>query len=507
MPTSMTTALGRALLEALRTDRDKPDLPIHTHAQRLPSGQRGLSLDMLRAVGAFYEASGGLGKVMGAVCKEKGYATSVCAITRCTGLSLAESLVIVAGRRGDDARALVGDATTFFSYSWNGTKLGDMLAAVEGKLTTLEAADGRRRYVWIDMFCASQTLLAGEFEPDKHERGTDERKARKEDTDTIFEHALNAVGELLLYCSPLTERWPAPRQPFLDPGRTPPAGCTVDEDGVPVIWERRGPGATTRAWCMFEMVSCLARRYPLHVVLSPADVAGFKTLLLDRFDEIATIVASLDARDAQISKTEDREYILGEVAKLDGGLSSVTAKVCASLREWLANEGRAELARMDAAERGTSLLLMNVARLLQAQGKLDEAEPLYREALEASRATLGDRHPDTLVSISNMASLLQDQGKVDEAAPLYREALEAERATLGDRHPSTLGSIGDMAHLLQAQGKLDEAEPLCREALEAKRATLGDRHPDTLVSINNMARLLQAQGKLDEAEALRRELS
>ena len=43
-------------------------------------------------------------------------------------------------------------------------------------------------------------------------------------------------------------------------------------------------------------------------------------------------------------------------------------------------------------------------------GKLGEAEPLFREALAASRETLGDRHPDTLTSINNMASLLKAQG-------------------------------------------------------------------------------------------------
>ena len=94
-----------------------------------------------------------------------------------------------------------------------------------------------------------------------------------------------------------------------------------------------------------------------------------------------------------------------------------------------------------------------------------------------------------------LASEMFNQGKHAEAEPLYREALEASRATLGDRHPHTLTSINGMANLLHAQGKHAEAEPLCREALEVRRATLGDRHPDTLTSINNMALLLKAQGK------------
>ena len=39
--------------------------------------------------------------------------------------------------------------------------------------------------------------------------------------------------------------------------------------------------------------------------------------------------------------------------------------------------------------------------------------PLYEEALQARRVTLGDRHPDTLTSISNMGGLLQDMGQLE----------------------------------------------------------------------------------------------
>ena len=49
-----------------------------------------------------------------------------------------------------------------------------------------------------------------------------------------------------------------------------------------------------------------------------------------------------------------------------------------------------------------------------------EAEPLCREALEVSRATLGDRHPYTVAFIENLAQLLEKQGKLDEAELLRR---------------------------------------------------------------------------------------
>ena len=75
------------------------------------------------------------------------------------------------------------------------------------------------------------------------------------------------------------------------------------------------------------------------------------------------------------------------------------------------------------------------------------------EVLEARRATLGPKHPNTLTSMNNLALLLQAQGKLDEAKPLYVETLEARGATLGPKHPSTLTSMSNLAALLLAQGK------------------------------------------------------
>ena len=143
--------------------------------------------------------------------------------------------------------------------------------------------------------------------------------------------------------------------------------------------------------------------------------------------------------------------------------------------------------------------------LLDAQGKLTEAEPYYREALEGSRRVLGDDHPDTLHSINNKARLLKAQGKFAEAEPYVREALAGYRRVLGDDHANTLDLINNMGFLLQSQGKLAEAEPYYREALEGRRRVLGDDHPDTLVSVNDMGRLLGAQGKLTETEPYYRE--
>ena len=56
--------------------------------------------------------------------------------------------------------------------------------------------------------------------------------------------------------------------------------------------------------------------------------------------------------------------------------------------------------------------------------------PLKRESLADKRRSLGDRHPDTLLSVNNLAVLLNDLGRqtgdirmLRDAEPLKREAL------------------------------------------------------------------------------------
>ena len=43
-----------------------------------------------------------------------------------------------------------------------------------------------------------------------------------------------------------------------------------------------------------------------------------------------------------------------------------------------------------------------------------------------------------MVSISNMGALLYGMGQLKEARPLFEEALQAQRETLGESHSGTL---------------------------------------------------------------------
>jgi tetratricopeptide (TPR) repeat protein len=168
----------------------------------------------------------------------------------------------------------------------------------------------------------------------------------------------------------------------------------------------------------------------------------------------------------------------------------------AALGGWVVGEAQAMLAALPEAERGASLLLLNVAVMLEGQGRLAEAEALKREDLAAERAEGGDRHPNALGALANLANNLREQGKLAEAEPLFREALEAFREVAGNDDESTMIAAGNLGEVLLAQGKLAEAEPLLVEAVAWYRKTFGWGG----ASNGALVELRREQGRLAEAE-------
>ena len=145
-PTAQAAAEARTvrLLESLAAKEERVEQPVLSNSERLRSGQRGMTRALLFGVKAFFEKHNALDKTMQDIVNERGFKFSACELTKSTGLSLTETLVREAGE-GAGIEELVGEATCFFSYSWTGTKLRDLLAAIERALAKLEAADGKVR--------------------------------------------------------------------------------------------------------------------------------------------------------------------------------------------------------------------------------------------------------------------------------------------------------------------------------------------------------------------------
>jgi CHAT domain-containing protein/Tfp pilus assembly protein PilF len=151
-----------------------------------------------------------------------------------------------------------------------------------------------------------------------------------------------------------------------------------------------------------------------------------------------------------------------------------------------------------------ALSLNNLAVLLKLQGRYAEAEPLYRRALVIQLKSHGPEHPDVAYVLNNMATLREAQRRYIDAAPLFLRALTMREKALGPDHPLVAASLNNLAALRVAQGLYEDADPLYRRALSIQEKTLGPEHPDVATSLNNLGFLLQKMGRYSEAESLYR---
>ena len=78
------------------------------------------------------------------------------------------------------------------------------------------------------------------------------------------------------------------------------------------------------------------------------------------------------------------------------------------------------------AEGGLAATLSNLAELLHATGRGDEAEPLYRRAREMRAKSLSHREAGVAIICDNLADLLEGAGRHDEAGEPRSRAREID---------------------------------------------------------------------------------
>ena len=283
---------------------------------------------------------------------------------------MTESLSYVEAHRQE---SFVGPATHFVSHVW-GYDFRRMLEAV----LELEGSEAEPDsvFVWLDVLSVNQHKAS-------------DNAYDKDWWSSTFKRAIGAFGRTVLVMMP---------------------------------WE--DPAPLKRSWCLWEILSSLEGKATLDVRMHADEKERFAEALRTDFGSIQLSMSKIDVAKAEAWSKEDQANILEAVKATEGGVNGVNAAILARMREWLAESARAvgggEDADMDD--------MMRLALLLSDQGKLAEAEPLYRRALAGKEAQLGEAHPSTLNTINNLAILLTEQGKLAEAEPLHRRALAGREA-------------------------------------------------------------------------------
>jgi len=197
---------------------------------------------------------------------------------------------------------------------------------------------------------------------------------------------------------------------------------------------------------------------------------------------------------------------------LTGGELSESLEALAMLRQTQARYDEAErlyrealeleLARSGRRSEEVASLLSNLGSLKEERSDYEGAEELLREAVEVRRGLGAAIDPGLLAqSLNNLAFLLHQQAEWAEAEALYRESLELRRAS-GAGPLAEARVLGNLALLADDRGDYAAAAPIYREALALQEAAVGEEHLDVAVTVNNLAAVVYRTGDYAEAERL-----
>ncbi len=144
----------------------------------------------------------------------------------------------------------------------------------------------------------------------------------------------------------------------------------------------------------------------------------------------------------------------------------------------------------------------NLGKVLLWQGRVDEAESLFKRTLTIGEESWGSDGRQLAPILRNLANFYYKQGRYAEAEPLFRRLLSIGESILGPDHPNLAGIINNLGAIYFLRGEISKAEPLFRRSLAIWEKSLGPNHPIVATGLENLAEIYIAHGKPDEAKRL-----
>jgi len=150
----------------------------------------------------------------------------------------------------------------------------------------------------------------------------------------------------------------------------------------------------------------------------------------------------------------------------------------------------------------------DLAVLLQAMGRHQEAKPLLRRVLEGRGSKSGESCCDTQNFHRHLGKVLHGISKPEEVRLRLRNVMLGCERIFGPGHPYTFAAVADLAMFMQSVGEREEAALLLQGVLEREEEAAlgpGSGSPEAVLgATGSLVALLQSLGRHAEAERLQR---
>jgi tetratricopeptide (TPR) repeat protein len=148
-------------------------------------------------------------------------------------------------------------------------------------------------------------------------------------------------------------------------------------------------------------------------------------------------------------------------------------------------------------------VLLQLAGVYQALGRLPDAERTALEAVKATNAT-GASRAEAVEALALLGGILVDMGRFDAAEPLLRAATERIKPECFASAYCAVLVQNAVAAFHIARGRFEHAGILWRESLELVRSRLGEDSPSYAPILFQLSTLYALQGKPERALPLLR---
>lgn len=149
-----------------------------------------------------------------------------------------------------------------------------------------------------------------------------------------------------------------------------------------------------------------------------------------------------------------------------------------------------------------AIAFVNLAYVLKLSNRTCEAEELLDRAIRVYEADPDSYSPELATALNNLAEILKATNRPTEAASLLRRALALNESTFGPDHPNVAAQLNNLAEIYRELHQLEEAEPLLKRSLQIVESTYGMQHPQVAIALSNLGDLVRQLNRPVEAEAL-----
>jgi serine/threonine protein kinase/tetratricopeptide (TPR) repeat protein len=247
-----------------------------------------------------------------------------------------------------------------------------------------------------------------------------------------------------------------------------------------------------------ELAPIIDRAQDLGVPLITAQAARLRGFLLARLGryaegaeegEKAFNVAMAHGDDQMAAQSASLLCSLVGYAMRSHGEGIVWGKIALALSE----RGRHN-------QRQRAVALNRLGAVYRRNSEPERAERLHRQARQLQKEVWPkEHHPEQADSLHELGFAVFAQGRVTEAQTLWRQALGIRQSTLGRHHSATGESLIALGDVLREQGRFDDSQKNNREALQIFKEALGDKHPFVAMAHHALGATARRRGQADVA--------